>query len=119
MISKWTGVLLITTGLVVWVGSGSQLRAETKEILFGLTTPLTGQLSDQGKAVQNAIKVWEKQVNSKGGILSRQVRVVCYDDRSDPATAVSLYENLLSVDKVELYCRWAWRSHYPESVDTR
>lgn len=51
--------------------------------------------------VLNAIKVWGNKVNGKGGILGRRVRVVCYDDRSDPTTAVSLYENLLSVDKVD------------------
>jgi branched-chain amino acid transport system substrate-binding protein len=101
MIRKLMSVIFAAAVLVVWVGSGSQLRAQTKEITFGLTVPLTGQLSDQGKLVQNAIKVWEKQVNGKGGILGRQVKVVSYDDRSDPTTAVSLYENLLSVDKVD------------------
>lgn len=81
--------------------SGKSTQSNQKDIVFGVTVPLTGQYSDQGKTIQNAFKVWEKQVNAKGGLLGRKVRVAIYDDRSDPATAVNLYENMLSVEKVD------------------
>ena len=43
-----------------------------------------------------------KHSNDKGGVLGRKLALVLYDDRSDPATAVRLYEKLITQDKVDL-----------------
>jgi branched-chain amino acid transport system substrate-binding protein len=43
-----------------------------------------------------------KHTNDKGGVLGRQLELVVYDDASDPATAVRLYEKLITRDKVDL-----------------
>jgi ABC-type branched-subunit amino acid transport system substrate-binding protein len=43
-----------------------------------------------------------KHTNDKGGVLGRKLALVLYDDRSDPATAVRLYEKLITQDKVDL-----------------
>jgi branched-chain amino acid transport system substrate-binding protein len=41
-------------------------------------------------------------VNERGGLLGRPVKIVIYDDKSDPATGVKLYEKLVTDDKVDL-----------------
>ena len=41
-------------------------------------------------------------MNEKGGVLGRQLELVVHDDGSDPATAVRLYEQLITRDKVDL-----------------
>jgi branched-chain amino acid transport system substrate-binding protein len=41
-------------------------------------------------------------MNEKGGVLGRKLELVLYDDGSDPATAVRLYEKLITQDKVDL-----------------
>ena len=41
-------------------------------------------------------------MNKKGGLLGRPVKLILYDDQSDPTTAASLYEKLITVDKADL-----------------
>ena len=43
-----------------------------------------------------------KHLNEKGGVLRRKLELVVYDNGSDPGTAVRLYEQLITQDKVEL-----------------
>ena len=72
------------------------------EILIGTSVSITGKYADSGRWHIEAYKLWEKQVNEKGGLLGRTVRFIIYDDKSDPTTAVSNYERLITVDKVDL-----------------
>ena len=41
-------------------------------------------------------------MNDKGGVLGRRLELVVYDNGSDRATAVRLYEQLITQDKVDL-----------------
>jgi branched-chain amino acid transport system substrate-binding protein len=43
-----------------------------------------------------------KHVNEKGGALGRKIEFVLYDDQSQPATGVRLYEKLITQDKVDV-----------------
>src|SRR5207302_6395153 len=47
-------------------------------------------------------EVWVDEVNRKGGLLGRKVEWVMKDDQSRPDLARTLYEQLLTVDKVDL-----------------
>jgi branched-chain amino acid transport system substrate-binding protein len=49
-----------------------------------------------------AMQIWEEEVNAKGGLLGRPVKLVFYDDQSNPATVPGIYTKLLDVDKVDL-----------------
>jgi branched-chain amino acid transport system substrate-binding protein len=48
------------------------------------------------------MKIWEEDVNAKGGLLGRPVKLVYYDDQSSPANVPGIYTKLLDVDKVDL-----------------
>ena len=48
------------------------------------------------------MKIWEEDVNAKGGLLGRPVRLVYYDDQSNPANVPGIYTKLLDIDKVDL-----------------
>jgi branched-chain amino acid transport system substrate-binding protein len=63
---------------------------------------LTGGLAPNGKSALLAQKIWEEDVNAKGGLLGRPVKLVYYDDKSSPAEVPAIYTKLLDVDKVEL-----------------
>ena len=63
---------------------------------------LTGGLAPNGKSALLAQKLWEEDVNAKGGLLGRPVKLVYYDDKSSPAEVPAIYTKLLDVDKVEL-----------------
>ena len=74
--------------------------AEPIKIGFGMA--LTGGLAGNGKSALLAMKIWEEDINAKGGLLGRPVQLVYYDDQTNPATVPGLYTKLLDVDKVDL-----------------
>lgn len=87
---------------LVVLGSWSGGGADAEPIRIGFTMSLTGGLASGGKAALLAYEVWRDEVNARGGLLSRQVEFVHYDDQSNPANVPALYAKLLSVDKVDL-----------------
>jgi branched-chain amino acid transport system substrate-binding protein len=71
-------------------------------IRIGYSMALTGGLAPNGKSALLAQKIWEEDVNAKGGVLGRPVKLVYYDDKSAPAEVPAIYTKLLDVDKVDL-----------------
>ena len=71
-------------------------------ITIGLGMALTGGLAPNGKAALLAMQIWESDINTKGGLLGRPVKLIYYDDQSNPATIPGIYTKLLDVDKVDL-----------------
>jgi branched-chain amino acid transport system substrate-binding protein len=70
-------------------------------ITIGFGMALTGPLAANGKMSLVAMKIWEEDVNAKGGLLGRPVKLIYYDDQSSPATVPNIYTKLLDVDKVD------------------
>ncbi len=71
-------------------------------IKIGLGMSLTGPLAANGKMSLVAMQVWEDDVNAKGGLLGRPVKLIYYDDQSSPSQVPGIYAKLLEVDKVDL-----------------
>ena len=71
-------------------------------ILIGASLSLTGDFSADGVAFQRGYELWQSDVNSRGGILGRQVKLIILNDASSPTTVVSNYQKLISVDHVDL-----------------
>jgi branched-chain amino acid transport system substrate-binding protein len=71
-------------------------------IKVGFSMALTGGLAANGKAALLAMQMWADDVNKKGGLLGRPVKLIHYDDQSNPATVPSLYTKLIDLDKVDL-----------------
>jgi branched-chain amino acid transport system substrate-binding protein len=61
----------------------------------------TGGLAPNGKSALLAQKIWEGDINAKGGLLGRPVKLIYYDDQSNPATVPAIYQKLLDIDKVD------------------
>ena len=71
-------------------------------IKIGFSMALTGPLAPNGKQALLGAKIWEEEINAKGGLLGRKVKLINYDDQSNPATVPGIYTKLLDVDKVDL-----------------
>jgi branched-chain amino acid transport system substrate-binding protein len=71
-------------------------------IKIGFSMSLTGPLAANGKQALLGAKIWEEEINKKGGLLGRPVKIVYYDDQSNASTVPGIYTKLLDVDKVEL-----------------
>ena len=78
-------------------------NAQNKEpIKIGFGMALTGPLAANGKMSLVAMQVWEDDINAKGGLLGRPVKLVYYDDQSNPSQVPGIYAKLLDVDKVDM-----------------
>jgi len=52
--------------------------------------------------VKAGYEYWVEDVNRRGGLLGRPVRMTIYDDESNADKAVTYYERAVTVDKVDL-----------------
>src|SRR5262245_47392332 len=91
------------SGLAAIIGLAASGSAKADEpIRIGYSMALTGPLAANGKSALLAQKIWEEDINAKGGLLGRPVKLVYYDDQSNPSTVPAIYTKLLDVDKVDL-----------------
>lgn len=105
------GIFKLALGLIgilflfVFGLSGEGLAKD--EILMGYSASITGGYSHVGKMIKDGYTVWGEMINRKGGIFVKDlnkklpVRLIMYDDKSDPSTAAKLYEKLITDDKVD------------------
>src|SRR6185503_3328325 len=92
-------VTLVAGGMFVISGA----QAQNKEpIKIGFSMALTGPLAPNGKQALLGAKIWEEEVNKKGGLIGRPVKIIYYDDQSNPSTVPGIYTKLLDVDKADL-----------------
>jgi branched-chain amino acid transport system substrate-binding protein len=82
--------------------SPSQAALPSGSIVIGVSQALTGDKADPGTAINQGYSVWAKEVNDAGGLLGHKVELKVYDNQSLADTAVSQYERLVTVDKVNL-----------------
>lgn len=100
MISRWLRGAVCATAILM--AGAATARAEEKPLTIGFGMALTGGLAPNGKAALLAMQIWEEEINGKGGLLGRPVKLVYYDDQSNPANVPGIYTKLLDVDKVDL-----------------
>jgi branched-chain amino acid transport system substrate-binding protein len=94
---KSFGALLLAAGVL----AASVPAVAQGPIRIGASLSLTGTYAQPGRYQHEGYKLCEKELNAKGGLLGRKIEFVVYDDKSDPATGVRLYEKLITEDKVD------------------
>src|SRR6266545_4728221 len=93
---------LLLGGAAAAAAVSGPAAAQTGSITIGFSMAMTGGLAPNGKSALLAQKIWEEDVNAKGGLLGRPVKLLYYDDQTNPATVPGIYTKLIDVDKVEL-----------------
>jgi branched-chain amino acid transport system substrate-binding protein len=91
---------LLALGFLLALTAPFTARA-AEPITIGFGMAMTGGLAAGGKSALLAMQIWQDQINAKGGLLGRPVKLIYYDDQSNPATVPALYTKLLDVDKVD------------------
>ncbi len=71
-------------------------------IKIGSSLSLTGPLSATALIHKIVGEIYVEQLNKKNGLLGRPVEWIVKDDQSKPELARTVYEQLLTVDKVDL-----------------
>ena len=94
--------ILISFFLLSLVGT---ISSQENIIKIGSAISMTGRLAFEGGQLKKGFEVWEDWVNSHGGItaggIDYKVKIVFYDDESDPVTSAKLTEMLITRDKVD------------------
>ena len=114
MFKRLFAVSLIVAGTL---GIYTSVQA-AEPVKIGFSIPKTGLFAPAGPSQLNAYLVWQDLVNAKGGLDiggkgRRKVEFIHYDDKSDPAQAVKIYEKLITSDKVDLIMApWGTQHHF-------
>jgi len=85
------------------VGAQAQFenRAEgisKDQVVVGTSVALSGTLAYMGKAIEEGMKVYFDEVNQKGGVNGRKIRLITYDDEFKPAKTVANAKLLVERD---------------------
>lgn len=101
---RWLGLARIAaaTALAAVVGAGQADAQSGQPIRIGSTLALTGPLAATSQVHKIAGEIYVEQLNKSGGLLGRPVEWVLKDDQSKPDLARTLYEQLITADKVDL-----------------
>jgi branched-chain amino acid transport system substrate-binding protein len=94
--------VMTTAGMALGLAVALALPAAAQDIRIGFSMAMTGGLGPNGKSALLAQKIWEEDINKQGGLLGRPVKLVYYDDQTNPSTVPGIYSKLLDVDKVDL-----------------
>lgn len=83
--------------------SGGSGKSGSKDnILIGAIYPMTGDLADSGKTMQQGIDMAVEEINEDGGVDGRKVEVIYGDSQGDSATGMSEAERLITQKKVDM-----------------
>ncbi|MDX2482452.1 MAG: amino acid ABC transporter substrate-binding protein [Pseudodonghicola sp.] len=93
-------------GAVMALASAGAALAQDP-ITIGYSIARTGIYAAAAPSQENPYKLWQKQVNAAGGLAlpdgeRRPVEFISYDDQSNPANTVRIYEKLITQDDVDL-----------------
>ncbi len=96
------GVLTIVLLLAIVVPVAGLAAPTGPPVRVGGTLALTGPLAATALVHKITGEIYVDELNRKNGLLGRPVEWVLLDDQSKPDLARTLYERLVTVDKVDL-----------------
>jgi branched-chain amino acid transport system substrate-binding protein len=119
MAVSWKGISKIAVvGSLVLLASQSfaKVGSCSDPIVLGTTISESGPFSTLSDRWRKMTEVFAEEVNAAGGVMVKScnkklpIKFVIYDDQSVPSTAVSLYERMATVDKVDFFVGPDWSS---------
>lgn len=85
-----------------------QAQEAPTEIKIGTLYASSGRYASISMPVHYGLKLWMDQKNAEGGMYVKAydkklpIKLIAYDDQSNTATAATLYNQLITQDKVDL-----------------
>ena len=84
------------------------------EIKIGTLYASSGRFASISMPVHDGLKLWLEQKNAEGGVFVKAfnkkipLKLIAYDDQSNNATAATLYNQLITQDKVDILVSDSW-----------
>lgn len=93
--------LVSVAGVLAACGSGAAGGStDSNVITIGVSTSKTGSYAAASEQELQGVQFAVSHINAQGGVLGKKLKLIVYDDKSDPGTAVKLYTRLISRDRV-------------------
>src|ERR1700732_627376 len=113
-------ISIAAAGASAWLAGTGDLAAKIGScddpIVLGTTISDTGPFSTLTDNWRRMTEIFAEEINHDGGVMVAScnkkvpIKFVIYDDQSLPATAVSLYERMATVDQVDFFVGPDWTS---------
>ena len=94
--------------LPLGIGAAQAAPPAPAEIKIGTLYASSGPFASISMPVYDALKIWINEKNAEGGVFVKPynkkipIKLISYDDQSSTATAATLYNQLITQDKVNL-----------------
>ena len=99
--NKLKVIVILMTVIVLSFGLFSySWGAGEEEILVGNIQDLTAGTALWGQNMTDGALLATEEINARGGILGKKIRVITYDTKGDPTEAINAYNRLVDLDKV-------------------
>jgi branched-chain amino acid transport system substrate-binding protein len=79
--------------------AASTLVFAADELVIGIQGPLTGNLATYGVKTESGAKLAVEEINAKGGVNGKKIKLISYDSRADKAEAANATQRLINKDK--------------------
>lgn len=79
---------------------GASNAASTGEISIGVDIELSGPAAVQGAAYKDAVNLVADEINAKGGVLGRKIKLIIRDNKSDPTESLQVAKGMIDNDHV-------------------
>lgn len=80
----------------------AQATQPDRPIRIGASVSRSGPLAPAGEMYEKGLRLWQRDVNARGGMQGRQVELVLHDDASTPEKAAEVYAALIDDKKADL-----------------
>lgn len=96
--AKFLILIILSAGSLVMFQSCNKQGGD--EILIGEYASLTGSEATFGQSSHNGLELAVEEVNSKGGILGKKIKLVTEDNQGKPSETQTVVQKLINRDKV-------------------
>src|SRR5579864_5393561 len=88
--------LILGSAVVLLVGTAVPAHAE--DIVLGLNMVKSGALKNVGEATETAVDIAVDEINAKGGIGGKKIKLLKYDTGTDPKQAATATQKFAEDD---------------------
>ena len=94
--------IVLVLGVIFLLVVFSSCTKEPQAIKIGAVLPLTGPAATFGEVFKNALQLSTEEINEKGGINGKSVKLIIEDSAGDPKTGVSAFKKLMAIEKPKI-----------------
>ncbi len=111
---KRIATILLAAGAVLALGAGA--ATAQNEILVATVGPITGQYASFGEQMKRGAELAVADINAKGGVLGKKLKLTIGDDACDPKQAVAVANQLVGQKVVFVAGHFCSGSSIPASA---